>query len=204
MQTENVSLRGECTRWRQRAQILIEKSNRTSPEDWKKLQGERETLAKQLTIERGNVAKLNDELNTAKQDKARLEEQLKSLRGQYNAQSEEVSKLREEVATLQTQVAELSQSLEQLKDTNKKVVEENRILTEDTAGKDVNITELRNNLTQIRKIAKKYKIQCEDQSKEIKTLKDDLELRTNEINLSNERQAQVSDRLGDTCFSFKK
>jgi nucleoprotein TPR len=38
MQTENISLRGECTRWRQRAQMLIEKSNRTSPEDWKKLQ----------------------------------------------------------------------------------------------------------------------------------------------------------------------
>lgn len=83
MQTENVTLRGEATRWRQRANILIEKSNRTSPEDWKKLQSERENLAKQLTAERTNNAKLNEENNLAKQEKAKLEEVLRNLRTQH-------------------------------------------------------------------------------------------------------------------------
>lgn len=83
MQTENVTLRGEATRWRQRANFLIEKSNRTSPEDWKKLQSERENLAKQLTAERANSAKLNEENNLAKIERAKLEESLRNLRVQH-------------------------------------------------------------------------------------------------------------------------
>ncbi|RZC36097.1 nucleoprotein TPR, partial [Asbolus verrucosus] len=189
MQTENISLRGECTRWRQRAQMLIEKSNRTSPEDWKKLQGERETLAKQLTIERGNVVKLNDEVNTLKQEKNKFEEQLKNLRTQSNSQIEEINRLKEEFGSLQNQMQQLTHTLEQTQESNKRILEENRLLTEDTAGKDVNITELKNNLIQIRKIAKKYKIQCEDQMKEIKTLKEEKELKENEQSL-NDRQMQ--------------
>ncbi|EFA01249.2 nucleoprotein TPR isoform X2 [Tribolium castaneum] len=190
MQTENISLRAECTKWRQRAQMLIEKSNRTSPEDWKKLLNERETLAKQLTIERGNVAKITDEVNTLKQDKGKLEEQLRNVRSQNNNQAEEIARLKEDMTSLQNQMQQLTQSLEQTQDSNKRLLEENRLLTEHTAGKDVNITELKNNLTQIRKIAKKYKIQCEDQINEIKTLREEKELKETEQN-SNERQLQV-------------
>ncbi|XP_068911983.1 nucleoprotein TPR-like isoform X2 [Tenebrio molitor] len=189
MQTENISLRGECTRWRQRAQMLIEKSNRTSPEDWKKLQNERETLAKQLTIERGNVAKITDEVNTLKHEKNKLEEQTKNLKSQNNTQSEEINRLKEDFGSLQNQLQQLAQTLEQTQERNKQILEENRLLTEHTAGKDVNITELKNNLTQIRKIAKKYKIQCEDQINEIKTLKEEKELKESEQS-SNERQLQ--------------
>lgn len=104
MQSENVTLRSDAAKWRQRANILIEKSNRTSPEDWKKLQNERENLAKQLTIERGNTAKLSDELNTVKQEKYRLEEQLKSIREQQISQKQELDKLTEELGSLRTQV----------------------------------------------------------------------------------------------------
>lgn len=175
MQTENISLRGEATRWRQRANFLIEKSNRTSPEDWKKLQNERETLAKQLTIERGNTAKLTDENNNLKQDKSKLEEQLKSLRAQNNTQSEEISRLRDSVSSLQSQVNNITQTLDQTKDNLTKLTEENRTLTEDATTKDTTINDLKNNLTQIRKIAKKYKTQCEDQLKEIESLKQQVE-----------------------------
>lgn len=189
MQTENISLRAECTKWRQRAQMLIEKSNRTSPEDWKRLLSERETLAKQLTIERGNVAKISDEVNTLKQDKSKLEEQLKNLRSQNNTQAEEITRMREDLLSLQNQVQQLTQSLEETQESNKRILEENRVLTEHTAGKDVKITELKNNLNQVRKIAKKYKIQCEDQINEIKTLTEEKELKENEQN-SNERQLQ--------------
>lgn len=187
MQTENISIRGEATRWRQRANFLIEKSNRTSPEDWKKLQNERETLAKQLTIERANNTKLTDENNNLKQDKTKLEEQLRSLRAQNNSQSEEIARLREEINSLQSQVSTLSQTLEQIQEKHKNLVEENRLLTEDTASKDVTITDLKNNLIQIRKIAKKYKTQCEDQTKELEALKQQ------EVaeNITPERQEQL-------------
>lgn len=180
MQTENISIRAEATRWRQRANFLIEKSNRTSPEDWKKLQNERETLAKQLTIERSNNTKLTDENNNLKQHNSRLEEQLKSLRAQNQNQAEEINNLKQEVQSLQSQISSISQNLEQTQDKYNKLVEQNRLLTEETAGKDVTITDLKNNLTQIRKIAKKYKNQCEDQVKEIEALKQQQEGREGE------------------------
>nr|CAI5828373.1 unnamed protein product [Callosobruchus analis] len=191
MQSENISLRAECTRWRQRANMLIEKTNRTSPEDWKKLQTERETLAKQLTIERATTTKLNDDISNLKQDKSKLEEQLKSVRAQNNQQAEEIAKLREEVAGLQAQVNQLQNTIDQQSAELLKCKEENRVLTEDTAGKDVALTELKNNLVQIRKIAKKYKIQCEEQTKEIETLKQQKEESENQQSSNAERQEQA-------------
>ncbi|KAJ8976055.1 hypothetical protein NQ317_009245 [Molorchus minor] len=191
MQSENISLRAECTRWRQRANMLIEKTNRTSPEDWKKLQTERETLAKQLTIERSTTTKLNDEIHNLRQDKAKVEEKLKILQNQYNQQNEELARLREEVSSLQAQVTQLTNTVDQHSAEIIKYKEENRVLTEDTAGKDVTITELKNNLAQIRKIAKKYKIQCEDQAKEIETMKQQKEQQESEQNSTAERQEQL-------------
>ncbi|KAG5900656.1 hypothetical protein JTB14_005927 [Gonioctena quinquepunctata] len=190
LQSENISLRAECTRWRQRANMLIEKTNRTSPEDWKKLQTERETLAKQLTIERSTVTKLNDDVNTLRQDKTKLEEQLRSLRAQNNQQSEEIAKLREDVTGLQSQVTQLTNTVDQQSGEILKVKEENRILTEDSTVKDVSITELKNNLAQVRKIAKKYKIQCEDQTKEIETLKQQNKKNDSDTAANAEKQEQ--------------
>lgn len=43
---ENASLRIEVTRWRQRANLLVERSNKSSPEDIKRLQQEKENLCK--------------------------------------------------------------------------------------------------------------------------------------------------------------
>lgn len=43
---ENASLRIEVTRWRQRANLLVERSNKSSPEDMKRLQQEKENLCK--------------------------------------------------------------------------------------------------------------------------------------------------------------
>lgn len=191
MQTENISIRGEATRWRQRANFLIEKSNRTSPEDWKKLQNERETLAKHLTIERANTVKLTDENNNLKQDKSKLEDQLRSLRAQCNTQNEELTRLREEVCSLQSQITALSQNLEQTQEKYKNLVEENRLLTEDTASKDVTVTDLKNNLIQIRKIAKKYKTQYEDQTKELDTLKQQYAAKQTAENITPEKQEQL-------------
>lgn len=188
MQTENISLRAEATRWRQRANMLIEKTNRTSPEDWKKLQTERETLAKQLTIERSNNTKLTDDVNNLKQDKSKLEEQLKSLRAQNNQQVEDIAKLREEISNLQTQVNQLTNTVDQQSAELIKYKEENRALTEDNENKNNTIIALKNNLSQVKKIAKKYKIQCEDQDKELKQQKAQSE---SDQTSSAERQEQL-------------
>lgn len=49
--TENASLRIEATRWRQRANLLVERSNKSSPEDIKRLQQDKENLCKVSNIE---------------------------------------------------------------------------------------------------------------------------------------------------------
>ncbi|CAH0546355.1 unnamed protein product [Brassicogethes aeneus] len=191
MQNENIALRTEATRWRQRANMLIEKTNRTSPEDWKKLQSERENLAKQLTIERSTTTKLNDDINNLRQDKSKLEDQLKSLRAQNNTQSEEISKLKEDLSSLQTQMQQVTTNLDQCQQNNKKVSDEVRVLTEDTASKEAVITDLKNNLAQIRKIAKKYKIQYEEQMKEMEQLKQEKSELEGAISNGAEKQEQL-------------
>lgn len=171
MQTENITLREEAKRWRQRANILIEKSNRTSPEDWKKLQSERENLAKQLTIERSSTTKLTEELNSYKDSKTRLEEQLRQVRQNQTAQKDELDHLTEELGALRGQLSNLNQDLEQAREIQNKLTDENGNLKEDVANKNNSLNDLKNNLAQIRKIAKKYKTQFEDQGKELEALK---------------------------------
>ncbi|XP_017772857.1 PREDICTED: nucleoprotein TPR isoform X2 [Nicrophorus vespilloides] len=171
MQTENITLRGEATRWRQRANNLLERSNRTSPEDWKKLQGERESLAKQLTIERSNTTRLTEENNVLTKDKAKLEDSLRQLKAQQEQQKDEMDKLSEELGSLRTQVNNLNQDLEQSRNQMIRVNEDNRVLTENLAAKETMVVDVKNNLAQIRKIAKKYKIQAEEQLKELEILK---------------------------------
>lgn len=195
LQAENVTLRGEATRWRQRANILIEKSNRTSPEDWKKLQNERESLAKQLTVERANNTQLNIDFNQLTKEKAKLEEQLKDQRMQHAHLKEGLDKTNEELTSVKTQLNTLLSDLEQSRSENVRIAEEQRDLTDDVAAKDVTITELKNNLAQIRKIAKKYKQQCEEQVKEIEQLRQLNEIKDNmEVPLEKQEQFRQEGR----------
>lgn len=76
---ENTSLKGEATRWRQRANALVERANKASPEDWRRLQTERENLSKLLTSERETHAKKSEEFNHMR---AKLEEQSAQLQKQ--------------------------------------------------------------------------------------------------------------------------
>lgn len=191
MQTENITLREDGKRWRQRANILIEKSNRTSPEDWKKLQTERENLAKQLTIERGITSKLTDELNTTKENKARLEEQLRQVKQQQVAQKDELNHLTEELGALRGQLSILTQDLEQAREIQTKQTEENNNLKEELTSRNNSLNDLKNNLAQVRKIAKKYKTQYEDQTKEIETLKQEIAAKANEEILTDESKEQL-------------
>ncbi|XP_065160974.1 nucleoprotein TPR isoform X1 [Atheta coriaria] len=191
MQTENITLRNDATRWRQRANILLEKSNRTSPEDWKKLQHERETLAKQLTIERGNTAKLTDENANLRGDNSRFAEQLRQLSIQFETSHTETMKLNEELTLLRNQVTALSNDFDQAKVKNISITEENRRLNENIANKDTAINDVKNSMSQIRKIAKKYKTQAEDLQKEIEVLKQQAQQNETGSNVSDEKREEI-------------
>ena len=111
---ENVALNEDIARWRKRCGDLIERANKTSPEDWKRLTNEREALAKQLAAERAAHAKAQEEARGLRQDKARLEEQHRAasrrialLESELRAAQESASKQAEELNALRAKVAAL-------------------------------------------------------------------------------------------------
>lgn len=167
LQSENNSLKADCARWRTRVNALVERANKTSPEDWKRLQNERETLAKMLTNEKENVKKLNEEISIIKVDKAKLEEQYTVLSRQHNNLVEDHKKALEELQTLKEDAARLSEELAKCKAELSSTYESNNKLTEDLTNKDASLCDIRNKEMQIRKIAKKYKAQYEELAKSV-------------------------------------
>ncbi|PSN32802.1 Nucleoprotein TPR [Blattella germanica] len=176
MNAENVALRGEAGRLRQRVNFLIERSSKTSPEDWRRLQQERENLARQLTAEKDAHHKAQDENRGLKQEKSRLEEQLNALQRLQQQQSEEMKKRLEELNNLNQTISKLQQELNDTKGNLNKKNEELATITEDLGAKEAMLSDSKNKELQIRKIARRYKSQFEELTKTVederKALKD--------------------------------
>lgn len=185
---ENVSLKGEATRWRQRANTLVERANKASPEDWRRLQTERENLSKLLTSERETHAKMVDEFNALKVEKSRLDEQLDQLQRQVQSQSEQLAKVSEEAR-------KLSQDLNEAVEASNNKERELTTLRKDLTDKETVLSDLRNKELQIRKIAKKYKMQYEEL---VKTNQEEKakaeELRVASANAANEEMQVAQER----------
>ncbi|XP_012270418.1 nucleoprotein TPR isoform X2 [Orussus abietinus] len=188
---ENSSLKGEATRWRQRANVLVERANKASPEDWRRLQTERENLSKLLTSERETHAKRNDELNAVKAEKVKLEEQLQQLQKQVQTQGEQVTKVSEEARKLGQDLTEaLADSTSKAKDLAS--------LRKELGDKEAILTDIRNKEFQIRKIAKKYKTQFEELAKSVEEEKTKTEeSRVAGTAAANEEALQVSQERED-------
>lgn len=167
LQSENIALKADCARWRTRVNALVERANKTSPEDWKRLQNERETLAKMLTNEKENVRKLTEELSVVKVEKTKIEEQYTLVSRQQNVLAEENKKLNEELQTLKDDMARITEEVTKLKTEQSSLVTTNSKLNEELSSKDASLTDIRNKENQIRKIAKKYKSQYEELMKTV-------------------------------------
>ncbi|KFB45358.1 AGAP001754-PA-like protein [Anopheles sinensis] len=141
---DNGSLRIEATRWRQRANLLIERSNKTNPDDWKRMQTERENLAKMLMAEKEQLKQANEELSAIKQDRARLETELANVSKQLEVRDEKIKKLETD---LQRDISQASS----------KLTGEIESLKAELKTKDEQLLDARNKEQQIRKIAKRYK-----------------------------------------------
>uniref|UniRef100_A0A336LSK8 Nucleoprotein TPR n=1 Tax=Culicoides sonorensis TaxID=179676 RepID=A0A336LSK8_CULSO len=154
---ENASLRIEATRWRQRANLLIERSNKSSPEDIKRLQQEKENLCKLIANEKEECKRLTDELNQNKADKIRLESEISTLKKNNMSLNEEINKNQLDITVFKENIAKLSS---EAKDTNQVVQQyKNEIekLTNELSNKDAQLADTRSKEMQIRKIAKRYK-----------------------------------------------
>uniref|UniRef100_A0A1Q3EXK8 Nucleoprotein TPR n=1 Tax=Culex tarsalis TaxID=7177 RepID=A0A1Q3EXK8_CULTA len=165
--SENSTLRLEATRWRQRANLLVERSNKTSPEDWKRLQTERENLAKMLTNEKELLKKSSDELNSIKMEKGKLEAEIANLGKQLASSTEQNKKYAEELDVLRQAGAKMTTEIGEVKSTLTKRDEELKKLTDEIASKEEQLADAKSKETQIRKIAKRYKDSYIDLKKQV-------------------------------------
>ncbi|XP_067216179.1 nucleoprotein TPR isoform X3 [Linepithema humile] len=170
---ENTSLKGEATRWRQRANTLLERANKASPEDWRRLQTERENLSKLLTSERETHAKRSEEFNQTKMEKSKLEEQLGQMQKQIQTLDEQMLRSSEEVRKLGQ---ELNDALADSSSKAKDLV----LLRKELSDKEAVLNDIRNKEIQIRKIAKKYKTQFEELARTVEEEKNRNEEARNE------------------------
>uniref|UniRef100_A0A2M4B7Z9 Nucleoprotein TPR n=1 Tax=Anopheles marajoara TaxID=58244 RepID=A0A2M4B7Z9_9DIPT len=186
---EATALRQEAVRWRSRATMLIDRSNKMSTDDWKRLQTERENLAKMLTTEQELLKRANDELNTLRLERTRLETELASVGRKLTSCGEETRNLLGERETLQQNVATLQHTVTTLQKNLATLTAENATLkvelsTHETetqskldelqtslANKELALTDTKNKEQQIRKIAKRYKesfIELQKENDELK------------------------------------
>ncbi|XP_068148137.1 LOW QUALITY PROTEIN: nucleoprotein TPR [Drosophila tropicalis] len=153
LNVENTSLRTEAIKWRQRANALVEKSNR-NPEEFKRLQSEREHLAKLLTSEKELCRKQQEEVT---QLKTRLDTEVNNMVKAMHTQNEANKKLTDEAVVLRQangrQTAELMELKNRLLQKEEQLMKANEDLeTKDKAIQDKDTKEL-----QLRKLAKRYK-----------------------------------------------
>ena len=154
---ENVSLRTEATRWRQRANALVERSNKNSPDDWKRLQGERENLAKMLQAEKDQHKKTIDEFNSIKQEKTKMDYDITNFTRQIVALTADNKKNSEELITLRQSSAKMNQDMLEIKVKMDLKDDDLKKLAEELNNKEAQLTDIKNKEGQIRKIAKRYK-----------------------------------------------
>lgn len=197
--TEKNCLQNECNRWKSRTSSLLEKSNKT--EDWKRLQNERETLAKMLTSEKDNVRKVREEATLFKLEKNKLEEQVTSLNNQLGNLAEENRKQCEE---LKLSIAQLSAELNETKSTIQEKTDENAQLNENLKTSNSILTEARNKEIQLRKIAKLYKTQYETLSKSVEEDKKIAEATTAETSTVSQNSPDAQKELEQKVLDLEK
>ncbi|KAH8404157.1 hypothetical protein KR215_010731 [Drosophila sulfurigaster] len=153
LNVENNSLRTEAIKWRQRANALVEKSNR-NPEEFKRLQTERENLAKMLTNEKELNKKHSDELAAMK---TRLDNELPALSRNLQLQEEARKKLFDETTNLKQSSTRQSQEILELR--NRLLQKEEELLKaqEDIETKEKTIQDKDSKEIMLRKLAKRYK-----------------------------------------------
>uniref|UniRef100_A0A1A9WND6 Nucleoprotein TPR n=1 Tax=Glossina brevipalpis TaxID=37001 RepID=A0A1A9WND6_9MUSC len=156
LSSENSTLRNEAIFYRQRANDLVAKSNK-NPEEFKRLQTERENLAKMLTAEKEQIKRLEDELLSARTEKSRLENEIINLEKQLQILNEEKKSLNADMTTMKQTNSRLMQEVMELKNKILQREESTQRTAEDFKTIEAQLQDSKNKELQIRKIAKRYK-----------------------------------------------
>ncbi|XP_055390315.1 nucleoprotein TPR [Condylostylus longicornis] len=153
---EITSLRTEAVKWRSRANTLIEKSNK-NPEEFKRIQNERESLAKMLTAEKETIRHLQEEIQTLRNDKTKVDADIQGLVKQICTVNEDKKRVTDELNSIKQINSRLNHEIMDLKNNVLQREEETRKASEEINAKESQLNDCKNKEVQIRKIAKKYK-----------------------------------------------
>ncbi|XP_059609056.1 nucleoprotein TPR isoform X2 [Phlebotomus argentipes] len=181
------ALKVEMTRWKQRANQLIERNNKTNPDIFKNMQNERESLAQMLTSEREILKKTNAELSSLKSDKAKVDSEVANLTKQVATMAEENKKHTGALANMQATNAKLMRELMEVKNSILAKEDEMKKLTDDVKVRDDELTKEKSKVIQLRKFARQYKDRCERLEKNRQGGKEgETEQENNQQNVSSE------------------
>lgn len=153
---ENLALRNDATRWRTRSNSLVEKNTR-NPEDFKRLQNERENLAKMLTTEKENITKCNEELKSMRMEKLKSDAEILKLSKQVLQLSQDKGSLDTELSALKQGSQKQTTEITELKNAILLKEADIKKLADEIAAKESAFIEIKAKEMQIKKIAKKYK-----------------------------------------------
>lgn len=166
---ENTKLRNEVLQWRQRANALVERSNK-NPEEFKRMQNEREHLAKMLTTEKEKIEKAEVELTSIKQEKNRIETELAALQKSNQTVNDEKKKLADELLALRQNNARMTNEIIDIKNKLLQRDDEVKKLVDELTAKEELLTDTKNKEVQIRNIARKYRNSYSDLQKNYNAL----------------------------------
>ncbi|KAJ6645852.1 Nucleoprotein TPR [Pseudolycoriella hygida] len=191
---ENNMLRSNVEKFRVKVSELSERATK-NPEDFTRLQNERENLAKMLTSEKDNQRQINEELNSLKAEKARLEQEVAGKSKHLQTATDDRKKLQDELNNFKQINIRLTLESIEMKDNILKKEEDVKAIQRELATIEEQLRDSRNKEMQIRRIAKKYK----DSFFELKTKDDEREnTKTSEdssAGTSTESKQELIDKL---------
>ena len=121
LNNENISVKQDTARWRARASQLLEKSNKFNPDEWKKLEQEKDSLQKQVSSLNENVKKQQQEIARQGLTTNRLQQQVNaltasntSLTNDKKLSAEEQKKVSEECTRVKGELAGMKAELDKL------------------------------------------------------------------------------------------
>ncbi|KAG4070727.1 hypothetical protein HA402_005586 [Bradysia odoriphaga] len=169
----NQMLRNNVDHWRKRSSDLVDRNNK-NPEEFKRLQNERENLAKMLTVEKNTVSNVNAQLAAMTNEKAKTEQELAANVRLLHTTAEEKKKIQDDLNALKQQNARLTQEIIEIKSQILKKEDDIKAVQTELTSKENLILEIKKKEIQIRQIAKKYKDSYFDLKSNVDTRQADL------------------------------
>ncbi|KAK3607529.1 hypothetical protein CHS0354_025782 [Potamilus streckersoni] len=179
---EKNTLKGEAERWKTRTNHLIEQSNKTDPEERKKLIQEREEFRTKFTS-------AIDDLNKSRTECTRLSGEVRRLQNEMTRVNGEKTKIQNDIARFNVDKIKMQQDFNKLTADKTKLEAEKAELAVELEKKNQDIEDKSKTINQLKRIGRKYKEQAEQTNKELEDLK-------NKVAQAEVEQAKVQQSSG--------